>query len=835
VIPKEDLITCNGVPMTLPPRCFELLLLFIDKPGSLLTKEFLMSEMWHSKAGESSLYYSVHALRRALRSCVPNQTYIENVSGRGYRFLEAVERVSEEASSNIYETNRQGTRGQPALHQLPPPISDFVGRQPEIKGMLGPAGNRDQTIIFLIDGMGGVGKTQLAVLVANDLRIHYPDAQLFIELSTATDNPVTSQDALAECIRAFSSDVKLPNTTGELSKLYRSLLHGLHALIVLDDAADSAQIKPLLPPRGCAVIITTRNALTVPGAIRLTLDQLGPEESRKLLTSIAPHVSEKVADEIGSLCGYLPLALRAAGSLLSVTPDLDPLEYVEALRKERASPSSIGTNRLNREVWASLNLSRERLTPESKRIFDRLAIFQSTFGAKAEEKICQDVEHVRLTELTQRSLVIYDVTKGRYHLHDLVRLLAAKHLRSDETNILRMLYAQYYEGVLRQANYLFEQGGKATVNGIALFDLERVHIQQGQEWASSLAVSDPIATELSNSYPIAGGSLLSLRLHPNDQIAWRLAALDAASHVGDFESQTKHWGYLGEAYRRVGNTLEAMRCHKKSLAMAQELGDRLNECIALGGIGNVHDNLGELRSALECYEHACEIARGLNDRRREGGALGNMGIAYWRMGDYQNAVKCHERHLKIAREIGDRLAEAYALGNLGLVLFDLHAPERTIELNEQALKIFTEIGDKRSQGDALGNIGRAYASLGEVSRAVTYYEREKAIARTTGNRELEAEALNYLGDAYAILDDQERAAKLFHRALALARQIRNRRIEGEILNNLSLAYDRVGDVVKAMTFADDALKIFTEIEDGRVSEVRKRLRKWHRVHQRPLS
>ena len=164
--------------------------------------------------------------------------------------------------------------------------------------------------------MGGIGKTELAFYVAERLRDAYPDGQLVLDMRGTDDPPRDTADALATCIRAFVGvEQRLPEDTAELTQIYRAILEGKRTLILLDNAHTGAQVRPLLPPAGSALLITSRNVITLPDMrTRVTLEQLSPVEARELLRDIASRVSNETADRICYLCGYLPLAIRAAGS-----------------------------------------------------------------------------------------------------------------------------------------------------------------------------------------------------------------------------------------------------------------------------------------------------------------------------------------------------------------------------------------------------------------------------------------------------------------------------------------------------------------------------------------
>ena len=764
--------------------------------------------------------------------------------------------------------NRPSAPPLPPPRQLRKPVADFTGREKEIAALLDALLDDGRTGISGISGMGGIGKTELALLVAGRLCDDYPDAQLFVEMRGTDKLPLAPADALASCIRAFlGPEAVLPDGVDDLTKLYLSILSGKRALVLLDNAADGEQARPLAPPKGCALLVTSRLAIKLPGLERVTLDQLNPEEAGALLRQIAPRVTPEMAGRICELCGYLPLAIRAAGSLLDVSFDLDPVEYAGQLLDERTRLESIGAEGVETGVEASFNLSYARLEPETARVFRRLAVFHGSFDAAAEEPVCEDAGHKRLSELVRRSLALYEDKTGRYRLHDLARLFAGSRLSEAEREEDRRRHAAHYLTALATANDLYLEGGAGVTRGLALFDREWANIEAGQAWAASASAGgNDAAAGLCIEYPDAGVDVLYLRQHPREQIRWSEARLSAARRLKQRDAEGRALGNLGLAYYSLGETRRAIEFHVQHLAITREIGDRRGEDNALGNLGLAYADLGETRRAIEFYEQALVIAREIGDRRGEGRALGSLGVAYRNLGEIKRAIEFFEQHLAIAREIGDRRGEGQALGSLGIAYKNLGEirraieffeqylaiaresgdrrgegnalgnlggaygnlgeTRRSIEFFEQALDIDREIGDRRGEGAALGNLGIASVNLGETRRAIEFFEQYLAIAREIGDRRGEGNALGNLGGAYADFGETRRAIEFFEQHFAIAREIGDRRGEVRALWNTALALDKLGDRAQAIAHAEAALKFYEQIEDFHTARVREQLKAW---------
>jgi tetratricopeptide (TPR) repeat protein len=566
------------------------------------------------------------------------------------------------------------------LHQLPPPPADFTGRAAEL-AELREAATRGGVTISGVRGMGGIGKTALALALSRELAPLYPDAQIYLDLQGVSANPVPAAQAMAHVIRAFHPDTRLPESEAEIAALYRTALHGRRALLLMDNAAGADQVRPLIPPEGCLLLVTSRFFFHLPGFQVKDLDEMPPEDARALLLQIAPRIGEQ-AERIAAVCAGVPFALRQAAGTLAERPDLSPASYASRLESGKAK---LGL------IEASLSLSYDLLPGEQAGCWRTLSVFPADFDAPAAAtvwKLEPEPADTALGELVRRSLV--DGDDGRYRLHDLARVFANSRCSEEERTGAQRRHAEHYRDVLAQARTLYLQGGPDLLRGLRLVDLEWANIRAGQAWAVDHTAGDQASAELAWGYPNGGIECLVLRLRPTELINWLEPALRAA----------------------------------------RQLGQRDWEKIALGNLGIAYRHLGETRRAIEFYQQSLAIARETGDRLGEAAATGNLGAAYADLGEFHRAIEFFEQHLDMARKIGDRLGEATATGNLGAVYADLGEPRRAIELCEQHLALTQEIGDRDGEARASWNLGEALEKLGELGRAAAMkqvcvdYERE---------------------------------------------------------------------------------------------------------------
>jgi tetratricopeptide (TPR) repeat protein len=611
------------------------------------------------------------------------------------------------------------------LYQLPTPPADFTGRKEELASLHSKLAQGGLGAIF---GMGGVGKTALALKLAVKLKPHFPDAQIYLDLKGVDPQPLTAAQAMAHVVRSFHPEIRLPESEAELAPLYRSVLDNKRVLLLMDNAArDKKQVEPLIPPPTCLLLVTSRFRFSLPGLIDRDLDEMPEDDAKDLLLRIASRIGDAV-DEIARLCDYLPLALRLAGSALAERLDLSPAEYIRRFRggKEKLEP-----------VEASLQTSYDLLPEKRQRLWRLLSVFPETFDLEAAAAVWElekDDASVDLGELVRCSLVYWEETEGRYRLHDLARAFAGEKITAAEQAKVQRQHAEHFLEVLRSADSLYMKGGQDSRLGLALFDREWSNIRAGQAWAVAQFHNQVAAADLCSGYPDAGTLCLALRLHPRESIQWRETGLAAARHLGNRNAEGRHLGNMGLSYADLGASRRAVEFYEQALIIAREVGDRGGEGKALGALGIAYKNLGEPRRAIEFYEQWLNITREIGDRGGEGNALGNLGNAYADLDEPRRAIEIYEQRLTIAQEIGDRRGQSAVLGNLGLAYADLGESRRAIEFYEQQLTIVREIGYRRGEGNALGNLGLAYADLGESRRAIEFYEQHLTIAREIGDR-----------------------------------------------------------------------------------------------------
>ena len=718
------------------------------------------------------------------------------------------------------------------LFTIPFPVKDFTGRDKEIESL--KSSFKNGALISGLSGGGGIGKTQLARKLAHDLTEEFPDARISIDLR-GTSDPLTSEEAMHRILEPFYPNQKLPDSPEQLAGLYQQTFFSKKALFLLDNASSAAQIRPLIPPAPSAAIVTSRQHITLTefDLTPLRLDVLSIEDSLKLLKSASSKLKESSDEEVNALaklCGYLPLALRVAASILNDRPDWTLSHLLTRLADERTRLQRLKReNDIDLDVEAAVSLSYALLDDSTKPYFSQLGVFTAPFITASAQAVWQLEDETAADNLIGKlsSLSLLNILPSSlagvpymYELHDLTRLFSIAQLLKDESKAASAIFhhADHFLRWAVEADDLYQKGNENILR--ALFQFRFIWTQLDSAYNRLLPDQTvfprpPLADEWLSEFPGRCAYLLDLYLSPRYQIPILETALNAARRLSKKETEGTHLGNLGGTYRDLGDVPKAIEFYEQSLVIDREIRDRRGEGAALGNLGSAYRDLGDARKAIEFYERALVINREIRDRRGEGVVLTNLGLAYADLGEARKAIEFHEQALVILREIGDYRGEGAALNNLGLAYADLGDVHKAIEFYAQTLVIDREIGDRRGEGVILISLGLAYYSLGEARKAIEFHEQALAILREIGNRRDEGNALGNLGLAYYSLGEVRKAIEFFEQTLIIHREIGDRRGEGTSFGNLGMAYAALGDTRKAIEFYEQSLVIDREIGDRR--------------------
>jgi DNA-binding SARP family transcriptional activator/Flp pilus assembly protein TadD/DNA polymerase III delta prime subunit len=665
--------------------------------------------------------------------------------------------------------------------QLPLDLAAFVGRDDLVHRIEDLLADHPRVPIVALSGLPGVGKTALAVHAAHRLTGRFPDGQLYVDLHGATAGlrPLQPLEVLGRFLRELGLDpAVIPAGLEEASATFRSRVTGRRLLVVLDNAADAAQVAPLLPASpGCGVLVTSRRALvSLDGADHVLLEVLQSCEAVELLGRLAGHdrvaAEPQASAEVARCCGYLPLALRIAGARLAARPTWPVAALAERLadaqrRLDELEVAEAGVRASFQVSYQQLHNSAEALDRAAAEVFGLLGLPdgpQVSVPVAARLMDAPEETAERVLERLVDAQLIETPAPGRYRLHDLLRLyareLASQHhsARAQAAALTRAISfyvacAWQTLAVLRPGDYRLTRAGERWREGglefpdaaaaLGWLEVERANLLAAVRQAVATA---GVPVEIGMQLVQALFGFFWVRSHWDDWVQADQIALGVARRLGDRAAQAQTHNDLGACYYRQGRHEQALAHLRESLTIRRALDDSTGQALSLGNLGRIYQALGRYEEALACLQESLAICQDLGDRRGQAGCLANLGELYQRQGRDEEALVCLSVSLTIRQHMADRHGQAHSLGNLGIVYERQGRYEVALAHLRESLAICQELGDSPSEAKSLHELGVTLRALGRTQqarahwlRALAIYERLQAADAATQVRTLLAE------------------------------------------------------------------------------------------------
>ena len=658
----------------------------------------------------------------------------------------------------------RGSRsGGPSPEQLPADVADFTGRDEQVDhlcGLLagpGASGDPGAVRIAVVAGAGGLGKTSLAVHAAHRVRRKFGDGQLYVDLLGATPNPLPAGDVLARFLRDLGVDGRdIPVDEAERAARYRTALARRRILVVLDNARDAAQVRPLLPgTASSAVLVTTRSRMPDLASTKLVdLNVLDADEALKLFIKVVGEeraaAEPEATAELLDACAGLPLAIRICAARLATRSGWSIQAMAERLRDvhRRLDEMRVGdlAVRASFQVsFASLPASEDTKSIDPAHAFRLLGLWQGptissaaaaalfgTPGYSAEDAL----------EVLVDTHLLESTAPDRYRFHDLLRVYAAERAEADLFTEERGAAAGRLLGwYMRTADAAASAvsphrynipldaseadppplGFATAEDALAWYDSERVNLVAATRQAAASGLHD---------------------------IAWRLSAP------------------LFSIFSRRGNWTDCITTHRIALDSARQVGNRQGEAWVLNNLGDVLGVTGD-PEGIGHLDRSLAIRREIGDRMGEAQAANNLADAYQWLGRTDEALDLYRRALELNRAVGYRYGEGVSLVNLGWTLLDLDRAEEAVDYLLQAHRTFAEIDYMDGAGYALHILGRCYLSLQRDADALDCLRQALTSHRATGNRRRQAATLRSLGAAQSRVGLAAEAGESWTQAAAI--------------------------------------------------------------------
>ncbi|MFI1738157.1 tetratricopeptide repeat protein, partial [Streptomyces sioyaensis] len=716
-----------------------------------------------------------------------------------------------------------------ALNSLPRLPQEFTGREDEIAkilSMLDP-GNGADAGVGSVAGLPGVGKTTLAHAVGHAAldKGWFTGVQM-VNLRGYDPNPVPPEDALEALLRALGVAAEhIPPTLDEREGLYRSQLDSLaqeeqRVLILADNASTSDQVRPLLPARHHAVLVTSRHALPGLGARLFNLHPLQPDAAVDLLhqrLEVADPDDRRVedepvaADELAALCGYLPLALQIAAALLADDPDQPLSERVRMLTD--AGTRLGGLDDGERNLRAVFDECLTRLSHHEADLYRLLGLHPgpdiSTPAVAALTGQPADMIHPLLRQLVRARLLTQNSqARDRWSMHDLLRVHAQEQARTtmERDRVPRRRYEQararltdYYVRHAEAAHTHVRPPGRAVSTlfagweqALAWFDAERENL---------LATTHTYArTRTAMRLGFALGRYLEWRRRMQDLVTVRAHALEACQALGDTANLGGAWNNLGNALGELRRYTEAHDAHQTALTLFQRTGDTHGQANAWDNIGSVLRELKRYTEAHDAHQTALTLFQRTGDTGGQASAWNNIGSALGELDSYTEAHDAHQTALTLFQRTGDTHGQANAWDNIGSALGELDSYTEAHDAHQTALTLYEQSGDTHGQAVAWDNIGSVLRELKRYTEAHDAHQTALTLFQQSDDTRSQANAWDNIGSVLRELKRYTEAHDAHQTALTLFQQ-------SDETHGQANAWDNIGSVLRE-------LKRYTEAHDA---------------------
>ncbi|MDT5039436.1 MAG: hypothetical protein QOE51_421 [Actinoplanes sp.] len=738
---------------------------------------------------------------------------------------------------------------------LPPDLAEFTGRSAALDHIYRTrrraAIGCDTVVISAIEGMAGVGKTQLAVHAGHRLaREEAFERVLFVNLRGFHPDPALPPADPAAVLDGFLSLLgvpgqQIPYDLAARTAMYRRLLAGRRALVILDNAADAEQVRPLLPETpGCLVLITSRRSLAgLRPSTHLAVDAFTPPEALLFLARAAPDFpagdDPDAAARIASRCGHLPLALGLVVGHMRAKSGWTLTDHADWLDERHSA------RRLDTGVELALDLSYQHLTADRQRLLRLLALHPghdldpyaaaALIGAELATADA-DLRHLGADHLLQQSL------PARYAFHDLVRAYAtAKAHDEDRSADRRAALTRLFDHYLGTAAAAMDTLHPAEAHlrprirpagtpapdltappaALAWLDAERVTLvavaghTAAYGWPTH---TDRLARTLFRY--LEGG-------HLADAVTVHGHAHRAARDSGDPAGQAHALAALGVANGRLGRYPAAAEHLGQALELFEQVGDQAGQARALNNLGTLAMRSGGYPAATGHYTQALALHRQTGTRTGEATTLSNLGLVEARQGRYPAAAGHFAQALALCRQTGDRTGEADTLDSLGDAEVRAGRYGSAGEHLRQALALFRRLGNRAGEGSVLDTIGTLYTRTGQWEKALEHHRQALAIFRASGDRDTEAWVLNGLGEAFRAAGRPADALTHHGAAHAIAADIGDSEQQARAHAGIARAHDCLGDPDRAREHYHEAMTRYSELHLPEADELRARLATIH--------
>lgn len=710
-------------------------------------------------------------------------------------------------------------------NNLPIQLTSFIGRETEMKQV---KDDLKLNRLVTLASAGGSGKTRLALQLAAEIIDEYENGVWFVDLAALNDPALLtakvnetlgikeeSKKAIEETLIDFLKEKEililldnceqLVHACAELAEKLLSSCPRLKIIATSREALNckgekTFRIPPLTMPDPNSQ--QTPEQLTQYEAVRLFIE-------RALLVNPEFRVNNGNAPALAGVCSRLdgiPLAIELAAARTKILS----VEKIHERLDDRFSLLTGGKRTAlprQQTLKALIDWSYDLLAEEERILWSRLSVFSGGWTLEAAEEICSyetiDKDEILdlLSQLTEKSVIIYDELKERYRMLESIKQYGIEKLPNGDEIFLRHL--NYFLGLSQKVEPNIRTGNAKIWLGI--IEADHNNFLSAIDWSANNNNSEKgglVAVGLGEFWSIAGHYSTGIRLIEN---------ILQSSAAPDKSLRSKLLSWIGVFKWRHGDYEQSEKYHKENLAIGREIGDKRGIAASLNSLGIVSFYRGDYEQAEKYSKESLAIGKETGDKRGIAVSINNLGNLSFDWGDYDQSEKYFKESLVILEEIGDKRGVAATINNLGNVSYERGDYEQAEKYYKECLAIRKEIGDQRGIAASMGNLGNVSSARGDYEQAEKYHEESLAIRKNIGDKFGFAKSMDNMGNVSFARGDYEQAEKYLKESLAMRKEIGDKRGIAETMNNLgNVSYAR-GDYELSVKVLSSSEKILQSI------------------------